>query len=236
MTITKLRLHRSGRALLTHAGPALGDDAKSPQRIGMMNSRRRQPAVNQTVHPLPGQAGFLAPSPQRTIPVASNLKAKRVQRALVRRNAVVTVVSLNDRPQPLTDLRHALVYSFAQFRFDFLQLSAFPLTHRAPQHREHSTSLPTTDLREAQKVECLMLPLSTPLSIVCCKVATLDDARFLGMQFQFELGESLRQFVMKPRGVRLVLKTHDEVISPADDETSPLAFVLRQCCTQRSNT
>ena len=32
MTITNHPLHRSGRALLTHPAPALGDDAKSPER------------------------------------------------------------------------------------------------------------------------------------------------------------------------------------------------------------
>ena len=35
MTITNHPLHRSGRALLTHPAPALGDDAKSPQGISV---------------------------------------------------------------------------------------------------------------------------------------------------------------------------------------------------------
>jgi hypothetical protein len=46
------------------------------------------------------------------------------------------------------------------------------------------------------------------------------------MQFQFELGESLRQLLMKPLGVRLVLKTHDEVISPTDDYNVAFGFCL----------
>jgi hypothetical protein len=36
MTITNHPLHRSGRALLTHPAPALGDDAKSPEWIRVM--------------------------------------------------------------------------------------------------------------------------------------------------------------------------------------------------------
>ena len=40
-------LHRSGRALLRHPAPALGDDAKSPQRIRVMERRQWQPMVNQ---------------------------------------------------------------------------------------------------------------------------------------------------------------------------------------------
>src|SRR6266581_5393917 len=115
--------------------------------------------------------------------------------------------------------------SFTKFRFDCLKLGSFPLAHRLPQHREHPVaSLPAADVREAKKVECLRLPLSTSFPIVRCMKAELDNARFLGMQFQFELGESFRQFLMKPRGVRLVLKTHDEVISPADDNHVAFGF------------
>src|SRR5438105_12645952 len=176
MTITNHPLHRSGRALLTHPAPALGDDAKSSQRIRVMDSRRRQPAVNQTAHSFPLQPRFLAAPPQRAIPVTSHVKAKRGQRLLVRGNPVVAVVSLNHRPQPLADFGHSLVYSFAEFRFDFLQLSAFPLTHGAPQHREHPVaSLLTTDVGEAKKVECLGLPLSTPFAIIDCPAAKLDE-------------------------------------------------------------
>ena len=105
------------------------------------------------------------------------------------------------------------MHSFAQFRFDFLQLRSFPLAHRAPQHREHPVaSLLATDVREAKKVECLGLPFSTSLSIVCCIAAKLDDARFLGMQFQVELGEPLRQLrdetARRPPGAQSPPRSH----------------------------
>src|SRR6266508_4372658 len=204
MTITNRPLHRSGRALLTHPAPALGDDAKSSQGIRVMNSRRWQPMFSQTLHLLPRQVGFLTSTPQRPTPVTDHVKAKRRQRVQVRRHTIVPIVSRDYRPKPLAHFSHSMVHSFAQFRFDFLQLSSFPLTHRAPIDREHSAALLATDVGEAQKVECLRLPFATPLSIVCCVVAKLDDACFLGMQFQFELGEPLCQFVMKRRGGRLV--------------------------------
>src|SRR6266852_5734034 len=227
MTITNHPLHRSGRALLTHPAPALGDDAKSPERIRVMQRGRWQPAVNQTVHLLPSQPPGLTATPQRPVPVTDNMKAKRRQRVLVQRHPVIAVVSPDHRPQPLTDFGHSMMHSFAKFRFDFLQLSALPLAHRPPQHREHPVaSLLATDVGEAKKVECLGLPLSTPFSIVRCVEAELDDARFLGMQFQFELGESLRQVLVEPLGIRLVLKTHDEVISPTDDYYVAFGFCL----------
>ena len=226
MTITNHPLHRSGRALLTHPAPALGDDGKSSQGIRVMQRGRWQPAVSQTDHLLPSKTGLLAATPQRPAPMTHHVKAKRRQRGQVRRHTIVPVVSRNHRPKPLAHFSHSMVHSFAQFRFDFLQLRSFPLTHRAPIDREHSASLLATDVREAQKVECLRLPLATPLSVVCCVVAKLDDARFLGMQFQFKLGEAFRQLVLKPRGVRLVLKAHHEVISPADDNHVAFGFCL----------
>src|SRR5947208_13692865 len=124
-----------------------------------MNSRRWQPAVNQTVHLLPGQPPGLAATPQRPVPVTGHVKAKRSQRALVRRHPVIPVVTRDYRPKPLTNFGHSMMHSFAKFRFDFLQLSAFPLTHGAPQDREHPiASLLSTDVGEAKKVECLGLP------------------------------------------------------------------------------
>src|SRR6266567_4604341 len=117
MTITNHPLHGSGRALLTHPALALGDDAKSSQRIRVMNSRRRQPAVNQTAHSFPLQPRLLATPPQRAIPVTSHVKAKRRQRLLVRGNPVIAVVPFDHRAQPLADFGHSLVHSFAQFRF-----------------------------------------------------------------------------------------------------------------------
>src|SRR6266545_7117196 len=76
MTIPNHPLHRSGRALLTHPAPALGDDAKSPQGIRVMDSRRGQPPVDQAVHPLPRKPRPLAPSPQRPKPVLGYLKSE----------------------------------------------------------------------------------------------------------------------------------------------------------------
>jgi hypothetical protein len=91
MTITDHPLHRSGRALLTHPAPALGDDAKSPQGIRVMDSRRCRPSVDQSVHPLPRKPRPLAPASQRSKPMTCYLKTKRRQRLRVRRHTIVPV-------------------------------------------------------------------------------------------------------------------------------------------------
>src|SRR5215213_10204788 len=216
MTITSHPLHRSGRALLTHPALALGDDAKATRGIRVMQHWSWQPKINQAAHPLPRQACLLASSPQRPIPSASDVEPKHRQRTQVRRHPVITVVARDHRAQPSTHLRHRIVQPLAQFHFDFLQLSAFPLTHRPPQHRELPLSRLATDMREAKKVEALGFPLCTRFSLLDRKATKLNHARFLGMQFQFELGEALCQFMMKLLSVLLVLKAHHEVISPAD--------------------
>src|SRR5713226_10695822 len=100
MTVTNHPLHRSGRALLTHPAPALGDDAKSPQGIRVMDSRRWQPPVDQSVHPLPRKPRPLAPPPQRPKPMTCYLKSERRQRLAVRRHSIVPVVSFNNSLQP----------------------------------------------------------------------------------------------------------------------------------------
>ena len=111
MTITNHPLHRSGRALLTHPAPALGDDAKSPERIrvtdaggGSQRSIKRRICSQR-------DAVVLAATPQRPVPVPAYMEAKRLQRRPVRRHTIVPVVSLNHRPQPLAHFRHSMMHS-----------------------------------------------------------------------------------------------------------------------------
>src|SRR5713101_7969737 len=54
MTIARNPLHGSGRAGLPHPALASGDDAKSPQGIGVTYARRGQPPLDEPAHPLPG--------------------------------------------------------------------------------------------------------------------------------------------------------------------------------------
>src|SRR5712664_744177 len=120
MTVTNHPLHRSGRALLTHPAPALGNDAKPSQGIRVMKHRRWQPTVNQTAHSFPSQGGFLAATPQGAVPVTSDVEAKARQSPKVSGNTKITIVSRHHRPQPLAYFQHRLVHPQAQFRFDLL--------------------------------------------------------------------------------------------------------------------
>jgi hypothetical protein len=58
-------LHGSGQAAFPHPALALGDNAHAPQRIGMTDRRRRQPASDEAPHAIPKDA---AEYPARTSP------------------------------------------------------------------------------------------------------------------------------------------------------------------------
>src|SRR6266851_5295228 len=78
--VTHNPLHRSGRAGFPHPALALGDDAKSPERVGMPDAGRGQPAVDEPPHPVPEDAAVLTPARQRTMPEPAHLEPKHVQR------------------------------------------------------------------------------------------------------------------------------------------------------------
>ena len=69
-------LHRSGRAGFPHPALASGDDAKSPQRIGVADAGRRQPAVDEPPHPVPANSAVLAASTKRAMPEVADLEAE----------------------------------------------------------------------------------------------------------------------------------------------------------------
>src|SRR5205807_9651175 len=85
--------------------------------------------------------------------------------------------------------------SVVEARLHLVQLRLQPFADRLPQHRVHSVApLLHADMREAEKVECLGLPFSTPLPVVDRKRTKFQQPRFLGMQFQVELPHSFREF------------------------------------------
>ncbi len=81
-------LHGSGRAGFPHPALASGDDAHAPQRIGMTDRRRRQPAGDETPHTIPQDAAVLVAPRQRAMPEPPHLEPKNPQRVVVCRNTV----------------------------------------------------------------------------------------------------------------------------------------------------
>src|SRR5437867_5342950 len=114
MPITEHPLHGSGRADFPHPALASGDDAKPPQGIGMTHAGRRQPAVNEPPHAVPGDAAGLASSRERAMPEAAYLEPKDVQRVAVRGHAVIPDVSPDNRAQPRAHYRDGVVHASSE--------------------------------------------------------------------------------------------------------------------------
>src|SRR5262245_57482252 len=155
----------------------------------------------------PRQMVPLTPPPQRPKPVTQHLPPKRLQRRHVARDGVVVVVTPHHRLQP-RDLLHQRIVTTPHQRFLHpMQLRTQPLAHRPPLHAEApALTLPPTAVGEAQEVEGFRLARATLLPIPGGEPPELDQPRFLRMQVQAELPETLPQFTQEPLGLVAVLK------------------------------
>src|SRR5467141_886159 len=207
-------LHGSGQAGFPHPALASGDNAHAAQGIGMTDGRQRQPASDEAPHTVPEDASVLATPRQRTMPEPSHLESKKSQRRVVHGHPIIPEVSTHHRLQPLALFGDGFMHAPLKLGFHRVQLRLQPFADRLPQHRVHSVApLLHADMREAEKVECLGLPFSTPLPVVDRKRTKFQQPRFLGMQFQVELLHSFRKLRPKLIGIRFALESNHDVIS-----------------------
>jgi hypothetical protein len=73
-------------------------------------------------------------------------------------------------------------------------------------------------VREAENVERLRFPFSTPLPFVDRLRTELQKSRLLGMQFQAELPHAFREFRSELIGIRFAVKAHHDVVSEAHND------------------
>ena len=81
-------LHGSQRALLTHWALASGDDAKSPQRIGVANAGRGEPPSDVALHALPSYTGLVTAAPQRAKPQPNDTVSEETDSSVVHGHTV----------------------------------------------------------------------------------------------------------------------------------------------------
>src|SRR6266478_3398050 len=220
--ITHNPLHGSGRADFPHPALASGDNAHAAQGIRMTDGRRRQPASDEAPHTVPEDASVLATPRQRTMPEPSHSESKKSQRRVVHGHPIIPEVSTHHRLQPLALFGDGFMHAPLKLGFHRVQLRLQPFADRLPQHRVHSVApLLHADMREAEKVECLGLPFSTPLPVVDRKRTKFQQPRFLGMQCQVELPHSLREFRPELFGIRFALESNHDIVSEShhDDIT-----------------
>ena len=227
MTITDHPLHRSGRAGLPHPAPTLGDDAHSPERIGVTDVGRRKPTSDQPRHAFPIQPLPFTPTPEREVPVTANLEPKALDGSAIGWHAVVADKTTDYGAEPLSLVRDGRVHALSEFGFDLLKFPAQPFLNRLADHRVHSvTPLLPADMRESQEVECFRSPWIAPLPVIDRKWTEFQEPRLFWVQRQTKLFESLLEFSQTPFRFGLVLKPNHEVIRPPDDNYVALSLRL----------
>src|SRR6266436_5914896 len=223
-------LHGSRQAGFPHPALALGNDAHAAQGIGMTDGRHRQPAGDEAPHTVPQDTAVLAAPRQRAMPEPSHLEPKGPQRVLVQGHPVVPEVSTHHRFEPLALFGDGFVHASLKLGFHLVQLRLQPFAYRLPQHRKPSIApLLHADMREAEKVERLRLPFTTPLPLVDRIRTELQKSRFLGMQLQVELLHSFREFRPELIGIRLAVKSNHDVVR----KTHPDNVAVRPLLTPR---
>ena len=88
-------LHGSGRAAFPHPALASGDDAKVAQRIGVTDACGWQPAVEESIHPVPPD--LLTTARQGAMPETPDLEPEDEQRRAVHWHAVISEVPIDHR-------------------------------------------------------------------------------------------------------------------------------------------
>ena len=164
--VTHNPLHRSGRADFPHPALASGNDAKPPQWIRVVDLNGRQVVGYEPPHPVPENPAILAAPRQHAVPEPAHLEAEHVQRRTVHGHPVIADVPSDNRSQPLAYLGDRVVHAPLELGLYLAQLRLQTLADRLPYHgKPPITPLLPADMREAEKVERLGLPLSTPLPV-----------------------------------------------------------------------
>src|SRR5256885_322184 len=134
-------------------------------------------------------------------------------------HSVISDVSTQHRLQPFAQLRNGFVHASLKLGFHLVQLRLQPFAYRLPQHRKPSIApLLYADRRKAEKLERLRFPFSTLPPVIDREPTELQQARFLGMQFQVELLHSFREFCPELVGIRFALESNHDVISKSHDD------------------
>src|SRR3974390_2229108 len=152
---------------------------KANSGIRMKNTRPRNPAVSQLLHPRPRQMMFLAPMDQHRPPEPDHPIAECGQTVSVSGYRVVVEVALDDRPKPFAGLRYRFMHPSAELLLDFQQLGPHSFADRFALHGIAPIPVLPADMRESQKVERIGLPFSSQFPVLLGEPPELNPARLV---------------------------------------------------------
>lgn len=105
-----------------------------------------------------------------------------------------------------------------KFGLHRLQLCTQPLGFRVALQQKPSRPGPRADVSQAEERESRR-PTEAPLCpLFGGEPAELKESRLLGVQFQRELAESLREFLLETPRITHILETHHKVVSVTHDD------------------
>src|SRR6516165_6483403 len=138
----------------------------------------------------------------------------------------VVEMPLEEQVQPLSGRGDGIVHSFAQFHLQRLKLRHHPFLDRlAPDDKSPGLGS-RAEMREAEEVESLRLPLPSLFALLGREAAEADQPGLGWMQRQFELAQALVQILQERPGLVLMLKAGDEVVRVADDDHVAARLIL----------
>lgn len=183
-----------------------------------MNFRFRQPTIGQANHVFPSEStSLLVSTLKRVMPIFSNLKPKRIQRSLIRWGTKIAVVPSYSRAQLSANFRNGIVHPFSQFDFDFLQFHPQSLFDGSADNHKYPIALFfVRNVGKYKKVKTLRSSQTTFESVIDRKRSKFYQMR-LFMKFQRKFSESHLQFSQKLFRYSPILKSNNEIISPAYD-------------------
>ena len=143
----------------------------------------------------------LAPAPKRIEPVPCDLFAERRYRSDVAWHCVVGDMSTHHTAKPFSLLGDGPISASPKQVFHLTQLGRYPFRDRLAPQREPSLPRLRAYVREAEKGERFGPPETAPSAVLGGEAPELNQTGFLGVQFQAELGETLRQVLVELLGI-----------------------------------
>ena len=108
--------------------------------------------------------------------------------------------------------------AFSEFTFDLSEFRSHAFSDRLSKHNEPSVSRAVARMRETEEVERFWLSLATTLAVSSGEPPKLDQTRFVGVQFQTELAETISQVIVELFGIRTVFEAKHTVVGKSHDD------------------
>ena len=106
----------------------------------------------------------------------------------------------------------------SEFTFDLSEFRSHAFSDRLSKHNEPSVSRAVARMRETEEVERFWLSLATTLAVFGGEPPKLDQTRFLRVQFQAELAETITQVFVELLGIGTVFEAKYAVVGKSHDD------------------